>query len=57
MRNLTYFAVFEPSTNGSYSIYFPDLPGCVSVGDSLEEALRIILPATATGSHADLFRK
>lgn len=57
MRNLTCFAVFEPSTNGSYSIYFPDLPGCVSVGDSLEEALRIILPATATGSHADLFRK
>ncbi len=33
MRNLTYLAVFEPSTDGSYSIYFPDLPGCISVYD------------------------
>ena len=38
MQNLTYLAVFEPSTNGSYSIYFPDLPGCISFGDNLEEA-------------------
>ena len=38
MQNLTYFAVFEPSTDGSYSIYFPDLPGCISVGNNLEEA-------------------
>lgn len=38
MRSLTYLAVFEPSTDGSYSIYFPDLPGCISFGSNLEEA-------------------
>ena len=41
MQNLTYLAVFEPSTDGSYSIYFPDLPGCISVGNNLEEAARM----------------
>lgn len=47
MQNLTYLAVFEPSTNGSYSIYFPDLPGCVSVGDNLETALRMASEAAS----------
>ena len=47
MQNLTYFAVFEPSTDGSYSIYFPDLPGCISVGDNLEEAARMAAEAAS----------
>lgn len=38
MQNLTYLAVLEPSSDGSYSIYFPDLPGCTSIGNNLEEA-------------------
>jgi predicted RNase H-like HicB family nuclease len=37
MRKLTYIAVFEPSETG-YGVYFPDLPGCVSVGGNFEEA-------------------
>ena len=37
MRKLTYLAVFEPSGEG-YSVYFPDLPGCISYGASFEEA-------------------
>jgi predicted RNase H-like HicB family nuclease len=37
MRKLTYIAVFEPSETG-YGVYFPDLPGCVSVGGTFEEA-------------------
>lgn len=37
MRKLTYLAVFEPAGDG-YSVYFPDLPGCISYGDSIEEA-------------------
>ena len=41
MQNLTYFAILEPSEDGSYSIYFPDLPGCISVGNSLEDAARM----------------
>jgi predicted RNase H-like HicB family nuclease len=37
MRKLTYLAVFEP-TKAGYSVYFPDLPGCVSCGNDFEEA-------------------
>ncbi len=37
MRKLSYLAVFEPSGEG-YSVYFPDLPGCISYGNSYEEA-------------------
>jgi predicted RNase H-like HicB family nuclease len=37
MRKLTYLAVFEPTETG-YSVYFPDLPGCVSYGEDFEGA-------------------
>ncbi len=37
MRKLTYLAVFEPAGEG-YSVYFPDLPGCISCGDNFEDA-------------------
>lgn len=39
MRKLTYLAVFEPSGKG-YSVYFPDLPGCISYGDTFLSAQR-----------------
>ncbi|MDD3705977.1 MAG: type II toxin-antitoxin system HicB family antitoxin [Clostridiaceae bacterium] len=39
MRKLTYMAVFEPTETG-YSVYFPELPGCVSCGDNFEAALK-----------------
>ncbi|MDR2671509.1 MAG: type II toxin-antitoxin system HicB family antitoxin, partial [Oscillospiraceae bacterium] len=41
MRKLTYFAVFEPSIDGAYSVYFPDVPGCISIGDNLEHATKM----------------
>ena len=41
MKNLTYLAVFEPSDDNAYSIYFPDLPGCISFGNGLAEAQRM----------------
>ena len=47
MQNLIYLTVFEPSTDGSYSIYFPDLPGCISVGDNPEEAARMAAEAAS----------
>ncbi|MBS3873706.1 MAG: type II toxin-antitoxin system HicB family antitoxin [Firmicutes bacterium] len=37
MRKLTYLAVFEPAPEG-YGVYFPDLPGCVSLGSDFEQA-------------------
>lgn len=36
-----YPAVFDPCEEGGYSITFPDLPGCISEGDTLEEAFRM----------------
>ncbi len=30
--------VFEPSDEGGFTVYVPALPGCVSEGDTLEEA-------------------
>lgn len=38
MRKLTYFAIFEPSTAGVFGVYFPDLPGCISMGDDFQHA-------------------
>ncbi len=34
-------AIFEPGEKKGYCITFPDLPGCITEGDSLEEALRM----------------
>ena len=34
-----YPAIFEKESVGGYSVYFPDLPGCVTEGDTMEEAL------------------
>ena len=31
--------VLEPSEEGGYTVYVPSLPGCVSEGDTQEEAL------------------
>ncbi len=31
--------VLEPSDEGGYTVYVPSLPGCVSEGDTEEEAL------------------
>ena len=38
MRKMTYLAVFEPVRNGAYSIYFPNVLGCVSYGKNFQEA-------------------
>ena len=45
MRKLTYYAIFEPSTNGTYGVYWPDLPGCISMGDNLPYAERMAAQA------------
>ena len=31
--------VFEPSDERGYTVYVPSLPGCISEGDTKEEAL------------------
>ena len=41
MRKLTYLAVFETDEKPRISVYFPDVPGCVSCGDNFDHALRM----------------
>jgi predicted RNase H-like HicB family nuclease len=37
--------VLEPSDEGGYTVYAPSLPGCISEGDTKEEALANIKEA------------
>lgn len=37
--------VLEASEEGGYTVYVPSLPGCISEGDTVEEALQNIREA------------
>ncbi len=37
--------VLEPSDEGGYTVYVPSLPGCISEGETVEEALTNIREA------------
>jgi len=39
--------VLEPSDEGGYTVCVPSLPGCISEGDTMEEALENIQEAIA----------
>jgi predicted RNase H-like HicB family nuclease len=43
---MKYAVIFEKGDT-SYGAYVPDLPGCVAVGESLEEVKRLIREAIA----------
>lgn len=40
--SLPYRIIIEPDANGEITVYIPDLPGCISQGDSLEDAYGMI---------------
>ena len=40
-----YDVVLEPQPDGGYTVYVPDLPGCVSEGRTPEEAVEMIRDA------------
>jgi predicted RNase H-like HicB family nuclease len=42
---MEYAVVIEKAKDGSFSAYVPDLPGCVSCGDSAEEVKKNIQEA------------
>jgi predicted RNase H-like HicB family nuclease len=42
---MTFKVVLEPSEEGGYTVYVPALPGCISEGETIEEALRNIREA------------
>jgi len=37
--------VLEPSAEGGYTVFVPSLPGCISEGDTTEEAIENIREA------------
>ena len=39
MKN--YIALFEENGKGGYGVVFPDFPGCISAGNTFEEAVRM----------------
>lgn len=39
--------VLEPSEEGGYTVYAPSLPGCISEGETVDEALVNIQEAVA----------
>ncbi|HUT56090.1 MAG TPA: type II toxin-antitoxin system HicB family antitoxin [bacterium] len=42
---MKYKAILEPQEEGGYTVYVPVLPGCVSEGETIEEALANIKEA------------
>ena len=44
---MDYVVIIEEAADGSYSAYVPDLPGCVSCGDTQAEARDLIQEAIA----------
>ncbi len=44
---LIYPACFYPCDEGGYTVVFPDLPGCVTEGDTLAEAIDMAIDAAS----------
>jgi len=44
-RKMRLKVVLEASDEGGYTVYVPSLPGCISEGETVEEALRNIQEA------------
>ncbi|MCL4740642.1 MAG: type II toxin-antitoxin system HicB family antitoxin [Phycisphaerales bacterium] len=40
-----YAVIYEPAADGGNGAYVPDLPGCVAVGQTIEEARALIREA------------
>jgi len=53
--NEKYLVVIEKADDGSYSAYLPDVPGCVSCGDTIDEVK--VLIHEALDFHLDGIRR
>lgn len=40
-----YPAIFTPADEGGYTVEFPDLQGCITEGDTIEEAFEMAIDA------------
>ena len=48
---LDYTIIIESADGGTFSAYLPDLPGCVSTGTTLDDAIESIREGEETGLH------
>ncbi|WP_306366294.1 type II toxin-antitoxin system HicB family antitoxin [Nocardiopsis sp. CC223A] len=51
----TFAVIIERAEDGGYGAWSPDLPGCVALGDTEEEALREM--AEAVRGHLEVLRE
>ena len=42
---LTYTVIFEPAEEGGYIVSVPSLPGCLTQGETFEEAVKMVKDA------------
>ena len=47
MKKLIYPAIFTPDKNGGFTVKVPDLPGCVTEGDDIEESISMAQDAAS----------
>lgn len=47
MTDMNYTVIIEPADDGTFSVYVPDLPGCISTGTTRDEAIESIREAIA----------
>jgi len=52
---MNYVAVIERANDGSFSAYVPDLPGCVTCGETVDEVRELIKEAVDV--HIDSLRR
>ncbi|MDI3537782.1 MAG: hypothetical protein PWP30_2264 [Eubacteriaceae bacterium] len=45
MKKLFYPAVFIPEEDGGFSVFFPDIPGCNTCGDTMDQAYEMAFDA------------
>lgn len=45
MNKLFYPAIFESDENGAYTVEFPDIPGCITGGDNMENSYEMAFDA------------
>ncbi len=45
MKKLFYPAIFTPEENGSFSVAFPDVDGCFTQGDNIDNAYEMAVDA------------
>jgi len=47
MTSMEYTVIIEPADDGTFSVYVPDLPGCISTGTTRDDAIDSIRQAIA----------